>query len=244
MKILYFDQLESTNNYCKLLDLDSVEEFTVICARSQTAGIGQQGNRWESEPYKNLTFSFILKPTFLSAADQYELTIALALAVTDLLDHELCRDDITIKWPNDIYVGHRKICGTLVSCQLYQGVLANAICGVGLNVNQTLFPSWVPNPVSMAQVDGKTRELEPLLERLMDHITRYYRRLQDGDDSLRGAYLKRLYRTGCPASYEYQGKTIEATITGIDHYGHLLLTCSDGTPLSCGMKEIRFLLPQ
>ena len=81
MDIRWFETLESTNNYCKLLDPKTVGEFTVICARRQTAGIGQQGNVWASEPYKNLTFSLILKPTFLAADEQYRLTMAIALAV-------------------------------------------------------------------------------------------------------------------------------------------------------------------
>jgi len=242
MKILYFDQLESTNNYCKLLDLNSVEEFTLICARRQTAGIGQQGNRWESEPYKNLTFSLILKPTFLAAADQYQLTMALALAITDLLDSELHRNDITIKWPNDIYVGDRKICGTLVSCQLHNAYLANAICGVGLNVNQASFPSWVPNPVSMLQLDNRLRDLDALLPQLAQMIGLRYRSLRVGNPSaLRHSYLGRLYRIGTLAAYEYKGTTLEATITGVDHYGHLLLLTPDGATLSCNLKEVRFL---
>jgi len=243
MYIHYFDHLASTNNYCKLLDLNTVEEFTLICARNQTAGIGQQGNHWESEPYKNLTFSLILKPAFLAAADQYQLTMALALAITDFLDSELHRDDITIKWPNDIYVGNSKICGTLVTCQLQKDHLANAICGVGLNVNQTIFPSWVPNPVSMVLIDNKQRDLDALLPLLAHHIENRYRSLRVPDGtSLRQNYVNRLYRMGSRAAYVYKGETIEATITGIDHYGHLILNTSDGSDLICNMKEVRFIL--
>ncbi len=242
MNIQYFNQLESTNNYCKLLDLNAVEEFTVVCAHSQISGIGQQGNRWESEPHKNLTFSIILKPTFLAAADQYQLTMTLSLAISDLLYSELGRDDITIKWPNDIYVGNKKICGTLVTCQLRQGYLANAICGVGLNVNQIHFPTWLPNPVSMMQIDGQQRDLVSLLERLIQTIEQRYRSLQQGDSqTIRQTYLERLYKMGIPANYAYQGTTIEATITGVDHYGHLILQTPANKKHICSLKEIRFI---
>ena len=85
MKIEKFDTLPSTNQYCELLNLSETEEFTVIVARTQTAGIGQRGNHWEAEPGKNLTFSLVLKPTWLPIADQYQLTKAVSLGIADYL---------------------------------------------------------------------------------------------------------------------------------------------------------------
>lgn len=275
--IRWFDSLESTNNYCKLLDLNTVEEFTVICARSQTAGIGQQGNHWASEPGKNLTFSLILKPTFLRAADQYSLTMAIALAIADTLDLLISnpKNDqfapsgrvrfsqrnqfapsgrIQIKWPNDIYVGtpseqhYRKICGILVTNQLSGSHIATSICGIGLNVNQTCFPTWVPNPTSLlleasAPPSPTPFAIDTVLDTVLDCILHRYRQLSlhDGPDAIKTDYLSRLYRLGKEASYFYNGKTIRATITGIDHFGHLLLTTSTGSHLSCALKEISFL---
>lgn len=275
--IRWFDSLESTNNYCKLLDLNTVEEFTVICARSQTAGIGQQGNHWASEPGKNLTFSLILKPTFLRAADQYSLTMAIALAIADTLDLLISnpKNDqfapsgrvrfsqrnqfapsgrIQIKWPNDIYVGtpseqhYRKICGILVTNQLSGSHIATSICGIGLNVNQTCFPSWVPNPTSLlleasAPPSPTPYAIDTVLDTVLDCILHRYRQLSlhDEPDAIKTDYLSRLYRLGQEASYFYNGKTIRATITGIDHFGHLLLTTSTGSHLSCALKEISFL---
>lgn len=261
--IRWFDSLESTNNYCKLLDLNTVEEFTVICARSQTAGIGQQGNHWASEPGKNLTFSLILKPTFLRAADQYSLTMAIALAIADTLDLLISNPKsnqfapsgrIQIKWPNDIYVGtpseqhYRKICGILVTNQLSGSHIATSICGIGLNVNQTCFPAWVPNPTSLlleasAPPSPTPFAIDTVLDTVLDCILHRYRQLSlhDGPDAIKTDYLSRLYRLGQEASYFYNGKTIRATITGIDHFGHLLLTTSTGSHLSCALKEISFL---
>ena len=261
--IRWFDSLESTNNYCKLLDLNTVEEFTVICARSQTAGIGQQGNHWTSEPGKNLTFSLILKPTFLRAADQYSLTMAIALAITDTLDLLISnpKNDqfapsgrVQIKWPNDIYVGtpseqhYRKICGILVTNQISGSHIATSICGIGLNVNQTCFPAWVPNPTSLlleasAPPSPTPFAIDTVLDTVLDCILHRYRQLSlhDGPDAIKTDYLSRLYRLGQEASYFYNGKTIRATITGIDHFGHLLLTTSTGSHLSCALKEISFL---
>ena len=241
MKIRYFDTLESTNNYCKLLNLKSVEEFTVIYAGKQSAGIGQQGNVWVSEPYKNLTFSLILKPSFLSASDQYQLTMMLAVATAETVSTCLPHCKTSIKWPNDIYVDDNKICGILTTCRIQNGQLADAICGIGLNVNQTEFPSWLPNPVSMKAIDNKEHDISSILTLLLTKIQEQYYMMQSDSATLRARYLSLLYRRGIEASYRYQGHTIQATITGINSFGHLLLTSSSGETLCCDLKEIQFI---
>ena len=263
--IRWFDTLESTNNYCKLLDINSIEEFTVVCARRQTAGIGQQGNVWVSEPDKNLTFSLILKPTFINAADQYNLTMALALAVAETLEQQfsdlhspssvpsspfsVLRSpfSVHIKWPNDIYVGDRKVCGILTTNHLSDGHISSSICGIGLNVNQTVFPDWVPNPTSLlleSPSGYKPFDLNAVLGALLDNILRRYSQLRQPSSfgTLRVDYLRRLYRLGIEADYIHDGQPLRATITGIDRYGHLQLTTATGTSLSCAMKEIKFLI--
>ena len=297
--IRWFDTLESTNNYCKLLDPRSVGEFTVICARRQTAGIGQQGNVWVSEPDKNLTFSLILKPAFLAAEDQYNLTMALALAVAETLEQQLSVRrspfsvpsspfsvpsspfsvpsspfsvpsspfsvpsspfsvlrspfsvlrspfSVHIKWPNDIYVGDRKVCGILVTNQLSGGHIASSICGIGLNVNQTRFPDWVPNPTSLLleSPEHTPFDLDAVLDLLLNNIQLRYNQLRqpDGAAAIKADYLRRLYRLGIEADFIHEGQPLRATITGIDRYGHLQLTTADGATLTCAMKEIRFVI--
>ncbi len=246
MDIRWFETLESTNNYCKLLDPNTVGEFTVICARRQTAGIGQQGNAWASEPYRNLTFSLILKPIFIAAEEQYRLTMATALAIAETLEHlfSALRSpfSVKIKWPNDIYVGDKKICGTLITSQISGSRLSQSICGIGLNVNQTEFPDWVPNPTSLSLLTGSEHNLDTLLETLLSNIETEYNHLKDNDSSLKSRYLSRLYRLGVEAEYIHEGQLLRATITDIDHYGHLQLITAAGAPLTCGMKEIQFVI--
>ena len=248
MEIHWFDTLDSTNNYCKLLDPNTVGEFTVICAHSQTAGIGQQGNVWVSEPDKNLTFSVILKPTFLAADEQYNLTMALAVAVAESIDAVLSKFKIQnptlIKWPNDIYVGDRKICGTLVTNQLSGNSISQSICGIGLNVNQTVFPDWLPNPTSLKQLISTDSDLEPLLQNILENLRDCYQQLKDheGTDDIKARYMSRFYRLGIEADYIYNDSPIRATITGIDRYGHLQLITATGQQLTCGMKEIKFVI--
>ena len=152
MKIEKFDTLPSTNQYCELLNLDETEEFTVIVARTQTAGIGQRGNHWEAKPDKNLTFSLVLKPTWLPVADQYQLTKAVSLGIADCLMPLIAEGDrrVRIKWPNDIYVDNNKICGILITHRITNGQIAASVVGIGLNVNQQTFPDWVPHLTTSA----------------------------------------------------------------------------------------------
>ena len=241
MTIHPFDSLESTNKYCEALDLAEVEDFTCYWALAQTAGIGQRGNHWEAAPGKNLTFSLVLHPSFLPADRQFRLTQALSLALVDFLSTFNIQHSTFIKWPNDIYVDGHKICGTLVSTRLQGSAIASAVCGIGLNVNQTVFPDWVPNPTSLGLLTGQTFELEPLLRRLLACIVVRYSALRTGLDP-EPEYLAHLMNLGVPARYIYNNDELEATVTGVDPHGRLLLTASDGRRLSCGMKEIQFVL--
>ena len=242
MDIRYFDTLESTNLYCKLLDPDSVEEFTVICARTQTAGIGQPGNVWVSQPGANLTFSLILKPSFLAAADQYELTMMLAVAVAESVSQRVGTHPVAIKWPNDIYVGDKKICGILTTGQIHNTHLSQAICGVGLNVNQTTFPAWVPDPTSLKILTGTDHDIEGVLGDLLRQISLRYEQLKSDAEAIRTRYLQLLYRKDREASYETADGIVHATITGVDRFGHLLLRRADGTAMTCDIKTIRFII--
>lgn len=240
MEIIKFDSLESTNRYCEALDLSQVGDFTCFWALAQTAGIGQRGNHWHSQPGLNLTFSLVLHPSFLPAAQQFRLTQALSLALVDLLSTFHFPLSTLIKWPNDIYVDGRKICGTLVSTRLAADRIVSAVCGIGFNVNQLRFPDWVPNPTSLAILTSRQFELQPLLQQLLACIATRYAALRSGLDP-EPDYLDHLLNLGVPARYMYDGEEIVATITGVDPHGRLLLSAADGRRLSCAMKEIAFV---
>lgn len=237
-----FDSLSSTNKYCELLNLSQVEEFTIVWAHKQTDGIGQRGNRWESEPDANLTISIILKPTFLQAGDTFQLTQIIALGISDLLIKLLPSHDIRIKWPNDILADRKKICGTLITSTLNGAYIGSAICGIGLNVNQTLFPAWIPNPTSLTLLTRQNYVLLPLLNSLTASIDQRYSQFRDtGTTNLNEQYLQRLHGYRQYAHYQYKGAIIYAIIDNIDNYGRLLLTTDNGSKLCCQMKEITLL---
>ena len=240
--IHYFDSLPSTNKYCELLDLSTVEEFAVFCALEQTAGIGQQKSQWVSDANKNLTFSLILHPAFLPVQDQFMLSKVLSLAICEWLD-ERASVRSQIKWPNDIYIGDRKICGILTSTRINGPHLEHAICGIGLNLNQTVFPDWVPNPTSLQLISHQESDLQESLESLIRAIAGRYSDLQSRSwEEINAHYLNRLYRYEAPSLYRYHDAIIQATIKGVNRFGHLQLLTSDGAPLSCSMKEIQYII--
>lgn len=155
MKTLWLDTIDSTNSEA-LRRLPDLPSCTVLAAREQTAGRGQRGNTWFSEPGKNLTFSIVLKfgPGAVSARDAHYLNCLASLSVVSLLDSFGIRSQI--KWPNDIYVGKRKICGMLLENTLCTTGLAASVIGIGLNVNQTAFPR-LANATSVALELGQVR---------------------------------------------------------------------------------------
>ena len=244
MKIEKFDTLPSTNQYCELLNLSETEEFTVIVAHTQTAGIGQRGNHWEAEPGKDLTFSLVLKPTWLPIADQYQLTKAVSLGIADFLMPLITEGNrrVRIKWPNDIYVDNKKICGILITHRIAGGQIAASVVGVGLNVNQIDFPSWVPNPTSLSLLTGQEWPLDETLEKMLNCIAHRYNELRNNPiGTLDEPYLNLLLRRGQEAQYGYQGQTISATLLDVNRYGHLQLVTDKGERLSCQLKEIQFV---
>ena len=166
LNIEILDSCDSTN--AVLASRPDAQHGTVVATRSQTAGRGQRGNSWEAEPGTNLTFSLLLRPQGFPAARQFELSMLVALGVADVLNSLFGRlgfRDLKarIKWPNDIYVGHKKIVGILIENQLSGAGIDRTIVGIGVNVNQTRFLSDAPNPTSVALLTGRTLALEPLL---------------------------------------------------------------------------------
>lgn len=237
MRTVQLGPVASTNKYCEALDLTKVEDFTCYWTMEQTAGIGQRGNRWESAAGENLTFSVVVHPRFLPAGRQFRLTQALSLAVCDQVEALGIAEKVWIKWPNDIYAGGGKLCGMLTTVRLAGETMESAVCGVGLNVNQTDFPAWVPHPVSLKALTGRDYDLRGVLDSLLVCIERRYISLRQGEDQ-QEAYLARLMNRGVAARYRYGGEVVEAVVEGVDGNGRLLLDVADGRRLCCGMKEI------
>ena len=240
--IIHLDQVESTNDYLEeIVKSGSANEGVLYIARTQTKGRGQADNSWESEPGQNLTFSFVVYPGFLSAAQQFAFNKTIALAVRDFVK-ELVPVRVTVKWPNDIYAGNGKIAGMLFLNNVQGNRIHSIITGIGLNVNQEVFRSDAPNPVSLKNITGKSYDLDELANKLCTFLDfRYQQLLTESFDLIDRDYLGALYRLGEWKPYSYFGKSITAKISGVSDFGRLELVTESGDPISCDIKDIIFL---
>ncbi len=237
-RIIWHDELDSTNAEV-LRHVSELDNLSVVAAVCQTAGRGQKGNKWLSAPGDNLTFTILLRPSCLPLKDFMCVTFLATLAVRDYLIAQSI--PAVIKWPNDIYVGKKKICGMLIESVTEAGLLKEAVIGIGLNMNQTDFPAELLNPTSAKKVSGRTFELKQALEDIMDFFAASCHLLDsaEGRLQLRHLYEKDLFQKGESCAYrDYRtGELIEGTILGIVEDGRLNL---DGRLYD--FKEIGYIL--
>jgi BirA family biotin operon repressor/biotin-[acetyl-CoA-carboxylase] ligase len=235
-------EVASTNNYLKELLSNSkpVADGTVIMAESQYAGRGQQTNRWHSEAGMNLTFSLLLKPLFLPLQQQFDLTRAVSLGVVTALQ-QASGERIQIKWPNDIYHGDKKLGGILIENMVQGNRINHSVIGIGLNINQVVFPPEVPNPTSLKQILQRDYELNVLLSQICGSIEAWYLRLKAGHiNEIRDRYLGNLYWLNQEKDFMADGVHIKGTITGVRNNGFLVLSTESGEK-EFNLKQIQFL---
>ena len=239
-QIIRIPQTASTNTYLlELTNEKKLAEGSLVVTDNQTLGRGQSGNSWESEPGANLTFSVILYPATVMASDQFIVSKAISLALFDFIS-EMVPDGVSIKWPNDLYVGDKKIAGILLENFIEGAYLTKTIAGIGMNINQERFFSDAPNPVSLRQLTGKTYPLENCLKILHARIAACYRMITEDAEKINSNYLRHLYRFGKLSRFCADGLFFDATITGVNRYGMLEMTDANGECRAFGFKEVRF----
>ncbi|SES76947.1 biotin--[acetyl-CoA-carboxylase] ligase [Prevotella sp. kh1p2] len=241
-KLIELTETDSTNSYLRAYKPAADEEMTVAVATYQRRGRGQGTNTWESEPGKNLLFSILVHPLMLPVAGQFVISEAVALSVRDALS--AYTDCLTIKWPNDIYWNDRKICGILIENKIAGGRIHDCILGVGINVNQRLFTSPAPNPVSLVQITGTEVPPREVLDRVLRAFGSYYDCIVNGDYmAITAPYHEALYcRSGFHRFCDEDGE-FEAAIVEVEDDGHLILRDRTGHARSYAFKEVAFCLP-
>lgn len=234
-------QTNSTNSYARqLLTKSKPAEGTAIIAYEQTHGRGQFGNNWQTEPGANLTLSVITYPTFGKVTEQFDLSRVVALAVHATLEHYLA-ETAYIKWPNDIYSSDKKLAGILIENVLQGNTIAESIWGIGLNVNQTVFPADLQKASSMALQSNKSFHLNEVFHQLMGQLEYWYLALRQGQVArIRAAYLDRLYQYHDIKNYIIDGKPRSGMIMGVSPDGQLQVSI-DGTLRHFQFKEIEYL---
>ena len=238
----HFEQIDSTNAFLQRQQLDCDIRNWLVSADEQTAGKGMGSNSWESEVGKNLTFSLAADMSFLPAERQFLLSEAVPLGIVEVLDKLLPVEKLSIKWPNDIYYGNRKLAGSLINSTIKANMMGISIIGIGLNVNQMQFQDWPTHPISLKLITGKDFELQPLLEQLAEHIIIKVEQLKSNPTTIEQDYLKRLFRYRTWADYEVDGKVLRLFMTGIDPFGRLQLVDEQQKSHCYEVKQIKFLV--
>lgn len=244
MKYVILEEVDSTNSYVSLHSPE-LDDMTMVAAHSQTAGRGQRGNSWESEPGSNLTFTLLARRLPVAPAGQFAISEAVALGVSDFLRGAGLAADV--KWPNDIYVGDRKISGILIEHSLTGSEIEQTRIGVGLNVNQTEFRSDAPNPVSMRQLTGDSYDISRIAAGVGVCLERRLSRLGDAEAvALQHEEFKsRLWRA--EGEHPFRRRSDGAEFTGriLDVLPHGPLVVADAATGESGeymFKEIEFIL--
>ena len=245
--MIHLNETDSTNRYlqqlCQETGNNKVEEFTTVCADYQTAGKGQRGNSWEAAKGANLLFSFVCYPTFVPIRQQFVLSQLISLGIKETLD-EYC-SDISIKWPNDIYWKEKKICGILIENDLQGNSIGRCISGIGLNINQEVFLSDAPNPISLKQITGKHYQRETILEKVMQRIEQSYQKLKEEPayaSELATRYAASLFRREGLHCYQDKDGLFNARLVRVEADGRFVLMDEANQERSYLFKEVQYVL--
>ena len=232
-KIIHISETDSTNRYLCELDVDG---DVCVWADHQTAGRGCGTNTWESERGKNLLFSMMIHPVDVPVNKQFVVSMAVANSIATVVSKYV--KNVSVKWPNDIYAGDKKLCGILIENRLQGDVIKDSIIGVGLNVNQLCFVSDAPNPISLANLTGHLFDREELLRELLATFEAEWADLE----GVRSRYLPRLYRRKGFHRYRDALSEFSAELLTVEDDGHLLLRNTDGHDLRYAFKEVQFVI--
>lgn len=237
-EILEFEQAGSTNTLAEELPKEELRDKSVVLTFRQTEGKGQAGNRWESTPGKNISMTVVFRPDQLDAARQFAVSMVIALGCRDFIGRYV--ENCTVKWPNDIYAGDKKMVGILIEHTVSGAYVGRSLCGVGVNINQQVFVSDAPNPVSLAQLLGRELPLRDVLAELLECIGKRYAQLHNYY-LLERDFVEALYRRYGEYEWEDEKGVFRASIVGVDEYGRLVLRDAVGTERIYGFKEVKYL---
>lgn len=241
-KPIYMQKAASTNaSLAEMCRLHKLPNLTSIYTSFQTDGRGQRGNKWESEDGANLLFSVVIYPNNLHARQFFIILQITALAIYDVMSEYAA--DISIKWPNDIYWKDKKLCGTLIENDLNGVMIEKSISGSGINLNQTVFVSDAPNPVSLKQITGNDYDAVPILHKILDSMKTYLDILEQGNTNfIRNKYMEALYRKEGFYNFKDKDGIFSARIKDIECDGKFILEDKEGNTKEYLFKEVEYII--
>lgn len=240
LPFIELQSVDSTNNYARQLIHDGLAQHgNTVFAHEQLAGKGQRGKIWRSETSSNIILSIVIKPDQLRLMQQFQLSACVAVSVQEFFS-KYAGDDSKIKWPNDLYWQDRKAGGVLIESVVRSpsstaglpqskqesgiGEWLWSIIGIGININQTAFPSYLVNPVSLKQITGKEFDIITLAKELCGILDKYFMVLQKGGfEKIYSLYISQLYKKNAPVKLKKDNRVFEATIVSVSPVGKLIV---------------------
>lgn len=242
MKIIKLNAIDSTNTFLKEMTVNTVvKNATVVVAKNQTKGRGQMQSKWVSENGKNLMFSVFYEFKNLLINNQKYLNYAVSISVFEALSG-LYLPNLTIKWPNDILSENKKICGILIENSLQKSNIKSSIIGIGVNVNQEIFPSYLANASSIKNILSKEIDINTLLDIILNKLQLNIDILnREKFQLLEERYINVLYKKNIPCMFKTaQNVLFMGKIIGVSPLGKLQIELEDGTVQEFGVKEVFF----
>jgi len=236
-KLVFLTSCHSTNEKAyDIMSSGGLPDGSVVITDHQTKGRGQMGNPWEAEAGKNLTFSIILKPIFLSVAEQFRLNQAISLGILDALCE--LTTGFSVKWPNDIYFNDRKVGGILIQNVLSGRKIDYSIVGIGINVNQQNFQE--PKAISLSNICDREIPLSEIFTAIISAVELRYLMLRNGAHArLHSDYINQLYRFGEDHLFKSED-VFSGRIIDVRPAGELVVETRSGL-MDFRFKEVEFI---
>ncbi len=238
---LELDQTHSTNTHAmNQIQSKLAEHGNAYFAHQQTAGKGRQGKVWQTEPNANIILSVVLDASKLKITQSFAISMMAALAVKDLLSQYIPQN-ISIKWPNDVYYNDSKAAGILIENKLQGSKWQWCVIGIGININQTNFDKNLLNPTSLACITQKKYNTLTLAKELCSFLETRYQQLITGNlQNIIADYNQHLYKRGQLVKLKKNNIAFSCTIQSVNLQGKLQV--SDGLQDEFDYGEVEWIL--
>ena len=234
--VKYFPETDSTNEAAKR---DSASpDGSLYIAEIQTAGKGRLGRGWESPKGSGVWMSLLLKPD-IAPQDISEITLIAGIAVCRAVGH-----GAKIKWPNDIVIGTRKICGILTEMSAEIERVNHIVCGIGINVNTPSFPPELRDKATSLLIEtGERTSRAELIARVMNEFEPLYEAfMKSGFKAVRDEYRRLCATLGRDVQVIYRKETITGKAVDVDDSGGLVVdTANERITVTSGEVSVRGL---
>ena len=221
--------VDSTNNYALAqIHANLARPGTCYFAHEQTTGKGQRGKSWATEKDANITMTVVLTPSFLQLFQLFQLSACVAVATYYFLS-KYAGASMAIKWPNDLYWKNNKIAGILIENVIGKRKKGPttwnwAVIGIGVNVNQTKFPTAIKNAGSLKQITGNEFDTVALGKELCECLDQTYKKLMnEGFETIHSEYGNLLYKKNEIVKFKRLNRVFAATVKNVNESGQLVI---------------------